>query len=498
MELSEIRKKIDNIDDSMLDLFLKRMELSRKAADYKSSRGMAILNEGREREILDDASSKSGEMAEYARRFFAGILELSRDYQLSLSDAPIYGLLGRKLGHSLSPMIHRELGNPDYRLFELEPEELADFLRKTNIGGLNVTIPYKLTVMKYLDNISPEAADVGAVNTIVNRGGRLCGYNTDVVGFLYMVKRAEIELSGKKAVVLGSGGASKTAVYCAKKLGASEVTVISRSGEDNYTNLSRHADAEIIVNCTPVGMYPNNGQSPVDLTAFPRCRGVIDVIYNPMRTALIMQAESLGIPCAGGLAMLTAQAHRAAELFFDKSIEDDIIDVIAGKIAAQCENIVLIGMPGSGKTTIGGLLGRITGRPVCEIDKMIAQTAGKSIPAIFAEDGEDAFRQLEHDAVCQAGKNGGGIIVTGGGVVTREENYEPLHQNGRIYRVERDVAALATDGRPLSKDIDTVKAMYEARKPMYDRFADVTVDNNGTAEAAAKAIWRDFNENSHY
>ena len=410
----------------------------------------------------------------------------------------IYGLLGRKLGHSWSPMIHRELGNPDYRLIELEPEELPDFLRREDIGGLNVTIPYKLTVMKYLDKILSDATDVGAVNTIVNRGGRLYGYNTDIYGFLYMIDRAGIELNGKKVIVLGSGGASKTAVYCAKRRGADSVTVISRGGEDNYTNLSRHADAEIIVNCTPVGMYPNNGQSPVDLTAFPRCQGVIDVIYNPMRTALIMQAEALGIPCTGGLTMLTAQAHRAAELFFDRSIEDDIIGVIVEKIAKECENIVLIGMPGCGKTTIGRLLGQLTGRSVLETDKMIVAAAGKSIPEIFAQDGEDAFRQLEHDAVCLAGRSGGGIIVTGGGVITREGNYRPLHQNGRIYRLERDVSALAMDGRPLSKDMETVKAMYEARKPMYDRFADVTVDNNGTAEATAEAIWRDFNENSHY
>ncbi|MBQ6540453.1 MAG: shikimate kinase [Oscillospiraceae bacterium] len=405
----------------------------------------------------------------------------------------IYGLLGRKLGHSWSPMIHAELGNPDYRLIELEPEELESFLKKENIGGLNVTIPYKLAVMPYC-RLSPEAEAIGAVNTIVNRGGELWGYNTDQDGFKYMVKKAGIDFTGKKVIVLGSGGASRTAVYCAEKLGAESVTVISRSGEDNYGNIAKHADCDIIVNCTPVGMYPNNGASPVELRDFRNLTGVVDVIYNPHRTKLVMDAEDLGIPCTGGLSMLTAQAKRAAELFFDSEIPDGRIDRITDIIHKSRENIVLIGMPGSGKSAIGEELGRITGRTVKETDTLIGIDAGKSIPAIFAEDGEENFRALEHETICRVGKMSGTVIVTGGGVVTRPENYAPLRQNGRIYEITRGLDDLAMEGRPLSKSLEALKEMYKVRKPMYERFRDREIENDAAPEDAAMRLWRDFCE----
>ena len=408
----------------------------------------------------------------------------------------IYGLLGRKLGHSYSPLIHKELGNPDYELIELEPEELGEFLKKDDIGGLNVTIPYKIDVMPYC-HLSPEAETIGAVNTIVNRDGELWGYNTDQDGFKYMVKKAGIHMAGKKVIILGDGGASRTAVYCAGVLGAREVTVISLfSEENNYTNLYKHYDAEIIVNCTPVGMYPKNGESLVDLKDFPKCSGVVDVIYNPQRTKLIMQAESLGIPHTGGLPMLTAQAKRAAELFFDIEIPDESIEKITADIARSCENIVLIGMPGGGKTTIGKALAEMTGRPIYETDDMIVEAAGKSIPEIFAEDGEEEFRRIEHEVLCEAGKKSGAIIMTGGGVVTRPENYEPIHQNGEIYEIVRNIDDLAMDGRPLSKSLDTLREMYKVRHPMYVQFRDCEIINDTTPEDAAARIWRDFSENT--
>ncbi|MBE6949372.1 MAG: shikimate kinase [Ruminococcaceae bacterium] len=408
----------------------------------------------------------------------------------------IYGLLGRKLGHSYSPLIHKELGNPDYRLIELEPENLADFLKNEDIGGLNVTIPYKLDVMPYC-RLSPEAEKIGAVNTIVNRNGQLWGYNTDRDGFQYMVQKAGIDMKDKKVLVLGSGGASRTAVHCSESLGAREVVVISRSHpENNYDNLAKHADGEVIINCTPVGMFPKNGESPVDLAVFPKCCGVVDVIYNPLRTKLIMQAEKLGIPHIGGLHMLTAQAKRAAELFFDKEIPDSENDAITAKITQSCENIVLIGMPGGGKSTVGKLLGKLTGRPVYETDDMIVETSGKTIPKIFAQDGEEIFRQLEHQVICEAGKKSGSIIITGGGVVTRPENYEPLHQNGRIYEITRDIEKLAMGGRPLSTGREALYAMYEKRHPLYVKFRDCQAENEHDAMETAQWIWRDFSENS--
>ena len=408
----------------------------------------------------------------------------------------IFGLLGRKLGHSWSVPIHTALGCEGYRLIELEPEELEGFLRQSNIGGLNVTIPYKRDVMPFCDVIDPMAQAIGSVNTLTRRDdGKLYAFNTDAAGFCWMAERAGISFTGKKAVVLGSGGASLTAVACARKLGAREVVVISRSGENNYGNLCRHADADIVVNTTPVGMYPNTGVSPVDLTAFPRCSGVLDVVYNPRRTALLLQAEELGIPCSDGLPMLVAQAKAAEEHFFEKSIPDSENERILAMLRQECTNIVLIGMPGCGKTTVGQALAELTGREAIDIDQRIVERAGRSIPEIFAAEGEAAFRALEREVTAEVGKLSGKIILTGGGVVKDERNYAPLHQNGRIYHLLRALNVLPTDGRPLSRGAD-LSAMWVERAPLYARFRDAEIQNSGSVQDAAAAIWRDFCENS--
>lgn len=363
----------------------------------------------------------------------------------------IYGLLGRKLGHSWSVPIHTALSCEDYRLIELEPEELEGFLRQPNIGGLNVTIPYKRDVMPFCDIIDPMAQAIGSVNTLTRRAdGKLYAFNTDAAGFRWMAERAGISFTGKKAVILGSGGASLTARACGKAMGAREVVVISRSGENNYGNLDRHADADIVVNTTPVGMYPNTGMAPVDLTSFPKCSGVLDVVYNPRRTALLIQAEALGIPCSDGLPMLVAQAKAAEEHFFEKPIPDSENERILAQLRWECTNLVLVGMPGCGKTTVGEVLAELTGREAIDLDQRIVEKAGCSIPEIFAREGEAAFRTLEREVTAEVGKLSGKIILTGGGVVKDRRNYAPLHQNGRIYQLVRDLNALPTDGRPLS------------------------------------------------
>ena len=404
----------------------------------------------------------------------------------------VYGLLGRKLGHSWSVPIHAALGCAGYRLYELEPEKLTAFLRRTDIGGLNVTIPYKRDVMPLCDEIDPAAADIGSVNTLVRGAdGKLRGYNTDIDGFCYMARRAGIGFAGKKVVVLGSGGASLTAQAAARREGAQEITVISRSGPDNYGNLDRHGDAEIVVNTTPVGMYPGNGAAPVDLSAFPRCEGVLDVIYNPRRTALLLQAEALGIPCCDGLPMLVAQAKTAEERFFGKPISDEENERILSQLRREMGNIVLIGMPGSGKSSIGQLLADLTGREAVDIDQKIADRAGCSIPEIFAQGGEAAFRALEREETAKAGALTGKILLTGGGVVKTPENYGALRQNGRVYHLLRDLNVLPTDGRPLSQGAD-LAAMWRQREPLYRAFRDVSMDNNGPAAETAQAIWRDF------
>ena len=404
----------------------------------------------------------------------------------------VFGLLGRKLGHSWSVPIHTALGCRGYRLIELEPEALPAFLRETDIGGCNVTIPYKRDVMPYCDVIDDAARAIGSVNTLVRRkDGRLYAWNTDAAGFCYMLRRAGIDVSGGKVVILGSGGASLTAQAMCRRLEAREVVVISRSGENNYENLSRHADADIVVNTTPVGMFPGNGAAPVDLAAFPACRGVADVVYNPRRTALLLQAEELGIPCTDGLPMLVAQAKAAEEHFFETPIPDSENERILAQLRQETANIVLIGMPGCGKTTVGEALARLTGREAIDIDQRIVQTAGRSIPDIFARDGEAAFRELERRETAEAGKLSGKIILTGGGVVKDPRNYASLRQNGRIYHLTRNLDALPTDGRPLSQETD-LAVMWAQREPLYARFRDAVIDNNGTVEDTAAAIWRDF------
>lgn len=398
------------------------------------------------------------------------------------------GLLGEKLGHSYSPQIHSMLADYEYKLFEKSPEELEAFLKSGEFDGLNVTIPYKKSVMPYCAELSPTAAQIGSVNTIVRRSdGSLYGDNTDAFGFENLILHNGIEVKGKKALVLGTGGASVTAQAVLKNLGASEVVVISRRGEDNYENIAKHADAEIIANTTPVGMYPNNGEAAVDLEMFPKLGGVLDVVYNPARTALLLQAERLGIPCAGGLYMLVSQAKRSCELFTGKSIPDSEIDRIERVLLHQMQNIVIIGMPGSGKTTVSTMLAEKLGRKILDTDTMVAEKAGVTIPEIFAAQGEAGFRRLETEATAEVGKLSGNIISTGGGVVTVAENYELLHQNGVIVWIERDTNKLARDGRPISLSSD-LNELYAARLPLYDRFADIKADNNGDINDTVNAI----------
>ncbi len=398
------------------------------------------------------------------------------------------GLLGQKLGHSYSPAIHGMLADYDYQLFEREPEQLEEFLKNGPWDGINVTIPYKKAVLPYCAELSDTARRIGSVNTIVRRpDGSLYGDNTDAYGFESLVKKSGIQVQGRKALVLGSGGASVTVVAVLKMLGAESVTVISRGGEDNYDNLDKHAGAQIIANTTPVGMYPNNGQAAVDLAQFPRCEGVLDVVYNPARTALLLQAEKLGIPCAGGLYMLVAQAKRSSELFTGRSIPDSEIGRIEKLLSGQMKNIVLVGMPSSGKSTLAAALGERLGRPVYEADALIEQEAGMDIPAIFAQYGEGHFRALETEVLSRLGKLSGAVISTGGGCVTREENYDLLHQNGTILWLQRGTEKLDKTGRPLSLKND-LNEMYQKREPMYRRFADAAVDNNGSVEAALAQI----------
>ena len=402
-----------------------------------------------------------------------------------------YGLLGEKLGHSFSPQIHRALAGYDYMLLPTPPEEVEPLLRGRNFRGLNVTIPYKQVVIPLCDEVEPRAAAIGAVNTIVNRNGRLMGYNTDIDGLIYLARRAGVDMAGKKGVILGSGGTSHTAQAAARALGAGEIVVVSRQGADNYQNLSRHADAQVLINTTPVGMYPHCGQVAVDLSDFPHLTGVLDVVYNPLRTALILAAEARGIPCSGGLPMLVAQAWRAAELFTGTDIPKSRVEAVLEDLTAAQRNVVLIGMPGCGKTTVGQALARRLGKDFVDVDEEIVREAGISIPEIFAREGEEGFRRRESQAVRAAGSRTGCVISTGGGVVTRRENRDPLRQNGKIFHLLRDLSLLPSAGRPISQSTPA-EELWRQRASLYAAFADAVVDNNGPLDNTLAGIEREL------
>ena len=397
------------------------------------------------------------------------------------------GLLGRKLGHSYSPQIHGLLGSYDYKLFEKEPEEVGDFLKNGDFTGVNVTIPYKKDVIPYLSQLSPVAKRLGAVNTIVRRqDGSLIGHNTDYFGFQYLVERSGLTVSGKKVLVLGSGGASNTAVAVLRELGA-QVVVISRSGENNYHNLHLHRDASVIVNTTPVGMYPNTGVSPIDLNLFPQLEGVLDVVYNPARTQILLDAEKRGLVAMNGLWMLVAQAKESAEWFTGSAIDQNKIPEIHGCLRRQMENIVLIGMPGCGKSTIGRLLAQETGKQFVDADEALEARLGRKITDIIPQDGEAAFRRMESDTLSELGKQSGLVIATGGGCVTQQRNYPLLHQNGTIFFLTRQLHKLATEGRPLSQP-GKMQQMYAQRLPLYRQFADGEISNDGPVEETLRTI----------
>lgn len=406
----------------------------------------------------------------------------------------ICGLLGRKLGHSYSPQIHAQLGTYRYSLFEKEPEELEDFLKHGDFSGLNVTVPYKKAVIPFLDELTPVAERLGAVNTIVRKSdGHLLGHNTDYFGFQSMAERSGVSFSEKKVLILGTGGAAVMAKAVVEEKDGCPI-LISRTGDDNYDTLEKHADASVIVNATPVGMYPNNGVSPVDLSLFPKLEGVLDLIYNPARTRLLLDAQKLGIPTENGLWMLVAQAKEAAEYFTGCSVPDAKIGEIHRILSQQMQNIILIGMPGCGKTTVGGILAQKTGKTFYDADALICQLAGRSIPEVFQEEGEDGFRRWETEALRQLGQLSGAVIATGGGCVTRTENYPLLHQNGTIFWLQRDIELLPTDGRPLSQK-NNLAQMYETRKPLYQAFSHRIVCNDGAAEETAGhilQIWEDM------
>jgi shikimate dehydrogenase len=411
-----------------------------------------------------------------------------------------YGLIGEKLGHSFSKEIHEQLADYEYQLCPLSREEFSDFMKRADFAAINVTIPYKEAVIPYLSEVDERAAGIGAVNTIVNRDGKLYGYNTDFDGVCYMLRKHNIELSGRHVLILGTGGTSKTARFVAKTLGAASVQIVSRSpGEEliTYDQAAAQKDTQIIINTTPRGMYPQNQEDPLlNIEQFPALEAVVDVIYNPLQTNLVLKAKSLGINACGGLEMLVAQAKYAAEHFCDKQIDDSEIDRIYRDIRRQKLNIAIIGMPGSGKTTVGNKVAKMLGRELIDCDKKLVEQAGVEIPTIFQEKGEPYFRSLETEVLAKIAKESGHVIATGGGVIKNPQNMSLLHQNSIIVFLDKAPEALAiSDERPLSPNQDANLALYAERYQLYCKYADLHIKNDNTAEEAADeitALWQNI------
>ena len=409
------------------------------------------------------------------------------------------GLLGETLGHSYSPMIHHELGEYDYRLFEVSKEDLDAFLCSDRWDGLNVTIPYKKAVVPYCAELSEAAERLQSVNTLVRRpDGTLYGDNTDLFGFLYMVRRSSIDPAGKKALVLGSGGASVTVKAALEQLGA-DVTVISRSGPDDYGHLDRHADAQIIANTTPVGMFPHEGAYAVDPSLFPHLEGALDAVYNPLRTAFIQKVEDMGLPCSGGFPMLAAPAWAAARFFTGEDIPEEKLEKALKELELSLTNLILCGMPGSGKSSLGALCAQQLGRTFVDLDTEIEKAAGCSIPEIFQKEGEEGFRRRETEALRHFSREKGLVLATGGGTVLREENQGLLRQNGLCVWVRRPLESLPTQGRPLSQGgLAKLQAMYQAREPLYRKVSQAILENTGTLQEGAEKLREVFYETAHH
>ena len=408
-----------------------------------------------------------------------------------------YGLIGEHLTHSYSCEIHAQIADYEYELHELAPSELGGFLTKREFNAINVTIPYKQDVIPYLDGISDTAKRIGAVNTIVNRGGKLYGDNTDFAGMLALAKHIGVDMKGKKVLILGTGGASKTGHALAEYMGAESVYYVSRSGKNGSITyeqaVSEHSDAQVIINATPVGMFPKQGGRPIDISAFPKLEGVLDAIYNPLRTNLILDAQERGIPAEGGLYMLSAQAVHAAAVFQDIPLDESLVDKAFKSVKNDKQNIVLIGMPSSGKTTVGRILAEKCGKELADTDEYIVKKIGMPIADFFAKHGEAEFRKIEKETVAGLASTGGKIIATGGGAVLDADNVRALKQNGVLVFLDRRPENLiATDDRPLSSRRSALEKLYAERYDIYCAAAEVHIDANTTPGAEADAILKEL------
>ena len=474
--LDESRKNLDEIDSQIVHLLEKRMEISKEIGILKLNNNLKTEDSGREDQVIKDLENKiAPEFKSSIKPIYGEIFKESKKIISRVKNENFkFGLIGESLSHSKSKEIHQLFGRYDYNLKNLKQNEVEGFFEKKNFRGINVTLPYKELSIKYLDQVDPLAREIGAVNTIVNKDGELFGYNTDYLGFDYSLKYFDLDLKDKKILILGSGGASKMVQKLVADRGAKRLVVISRMGENNYENLGKFNDFNVIINASPVGMYPNNMECKVDLKIFKNLEAVIDLIYNPLNTKLILDGKKLGIKTMNGLLMLVAQAFFAAELFLDEQLDESLIEKIYFKIKSDMENIALVGMPSCGKTTMARLLSEKLNRDYFDTDKLIQEREGK-IPEIFENKGEKYFRDFETKVLEELSKKTGIIIATGGGTPLREINRDLLLQNSLVIYLDRDIKNLETEGRPLSKNLETLEKMYGERNKIYQEISHIKI-----------------------
>lgn len=490
-DLKEIRNQINKIDKEIIDLLEKRFDLSKKVGAYKISHNKKIYDPVREKEILKKIKDNNPKYGKYFVGIYQEIMDQSKNLQKENEN---YGLLGEKLGHSYSKIIHEKIGYYNYQYFEKNEEDLDEFFEKKDFKGINVTIPYKKTVIKYLDHVSDKAKKIGAVNTIVNKNGKLYGYNTDYFGFFFNLNKNKIDIKDKKCLILGKGASSKTVEEVLKDMGAKEIVFLSRRFEPFFNDEKTYRDFEIIINTTPVGMYPKNGEflKDIKLDNFKNLEAVVDLIYNPNMTKILIDGKLKNIKYACGIDMLIAQAVKACELFLDKKFDDSMIKRIRDSLMKDQINLALIGMPGSGKTSLGKILAKNMNRKFIDLDLEFEKKYG-NIEKFFKKYGEDEFRDKEIQILKEFSKKTGLIISCGGGIVEKEENYYRLKENSLIVNVKRDLEKLEVDGRPLSKKYK-ITDLYNKRKNLYDEFKDFEVENNNL-KTCAKKIEEKFYEN---
>lgn len=502
MPLNELRSELDIIDDEIIKLFQKRMEIARKIGGYKKLQDLPIRDRERENSIIKRLEAEVNENIKFAiEPLYEKVFQLSKEHQLevfnnsSYHPEKYYGLIGAELEHSKSPYIHKLLGGYDYDLYPMDVFEFEDFLNRRQFSAMNVTIPYKVEAIKYIDEMSSLAKEIGSVNTIVNKKGKLFGYNTDYYGFKYMCEKAGITLRDKKVLILGSGGSSRTVQTYVEDEKAKEIVIISRHGVNDYSKLDEFKTFNVIINTTPVGMYPNNLECKIDLSIFDNCEAVIDIIYNPLKTKLILNAERRGIKTATGLDMLVSQAYYAAQLFLGQDLPTENIEKTIKRIKQDMLNIVFVGMPGCGKSTIGKMLADKLGRKFVDLDQYVEDYTGASIPEIFKSKGESEFRYIESKLIQEVSKENGLVIATGGGTPIYQENSNAIAQNGYVIFLDRDINKLETKGRPLSQDVESLEILYKNRYNIYKSVANreisVLEDMDKTLELVVEGLMED-------